>query len=928
MIPAVASARDRWSDRDVEVSREIAAAGAVPPTRPRSLADYDVAEWHGARAAILLIGGDLPEALTEAEAALRNPEARLPTRARALQARGTAAVLMDGRVAGITDLRQSLDLLSTAGATGTRLHHGILSNLASSLFRLGDADASEVYEELASVRSFVAATDPEWATQTECLEAYNDVLKRSTSMTESDLVKHMSEVARRCARAGVTRVEGLARATAGEVLGRSEQYTAALFFLLKAEKAFLRDGFDALAFGARVQSASIYQQLGMSVSQALNQILHYEGNRTSLLLEKARAHSVFAEHHAFLGDNDSANEAYRVANQLGLLLRARGMLLPALGDRVAIAMGGLYRARLTGADPHPWVKSFEALFEDCEAPLVGKQMQKLLSVAISMVTMDEEQVSKQLRELADEPPGRFPLPTEALLSFENLATSFSRSPGLQNDLDEFASHVRHLVGEQEETVRVAYRNANLLPVLNRILRNRGDEVDSWTQFRLVEYSRWGSLPPRDQIRVGADIKSVSAAALEAEDLRFPTSLHFEGLDGDLSAGASHLTTNQFLKVAEGALLGCKWLLQMYLAGRQLAWAAVETTSGRLLSGRHLLERHTLQNLRFASYWIAPNPGQSEGAFLADNNLDGKYATTLAAARVANGVFVQDRALARDFILGLPRSCQQEAGNWLQTGDSYDFDAICQSLGTIFDGLPQELWLDESPLALSLGGDFRGVPLTLAWQGGQPLGCRRPLVTLPPLSVLHYGTNIGHALESSQPWKLVRLGNVAAASGFAPRSETSDVLNALTNSPTGRQTVLYSGHIARGPSGRASSAGIPLGGDAFLTAADILRMKGIRVPTRVGIVGCEAAGWNLSDEWGGLSAALLLRGTKEVAASDWTILDTHSTAQFDSAIASILTGEEPLETALWQLTQRKYEEWRKDRAALPPQIWASMRVMRR
>ncbi|MEV0802068.1 CHAT domain-containing protein [Kribbella sp. NPDC050281] len=150
------------------------------------------------------------------------------------------------------------------------------------------------------------------------------------------------------------------------------------------------------------------------------------------------------------------------------------------------------------------------------------------------------------------------------------------------------------------------------------------------------------------------------------------------------------------------------------------------------------------------------------------------------------------------------------------------------------------------------------------------------------------------------------------------------------------TLFYSGHASHSASPGDFSSGIPLAGTDVLTAGELIASAGTpeawQFPARVVLAACSSGGSTGAGrgEWLGLSAGLLLNGSRQIVATSWPTWDTPGTARFDRSIAEMMTMSPDPATDLRVIQLDQLERWRTLGASAgldaSPVCWAAYHVI--
>ncbi|MGL5826308.1 MAG: hypothetical protein ACRCYU_16070 [Nocardioides sp.] len=508
---------------------------------------------------------------------------------------------------------------------------------------------------------------------------------------------------------------------------------------------------------------------------------------------------------------------------------------------------------------------------------------------------------------------------------------------LEDDLTEYWEHIQHLSGEDDEVVRSHYRVANCLPVLHRLLV-RG-ELGAELQFELIELARFGA--------IAAHLSDLETG-LGPRGLRRVARDHLLNVGYDLPAvygnpvplttrGASSKLTEMtgVNPVALEEVIPCDQnespvsLLQLYLRGRAVHFV-YRPTNAEAIAGTYPLSPRSAGILNVFKDLMTPKFGSFEARNFGIVGGDRTALAALAGARTAVGPMINDRDLAADLLGYLDRRFRANAWRDLLDLDVPPLSELCRALGELF---PSCL-VREPPtgkLAISTDLELATLPLSLAQLGDKLLleahGC---LSLLPPLNLIMVA---GRAVLKPQTWSVIRVGNTLGDLSYAgPPSREDEVTNAFAwndEAAASGTAVVYRGHLAEPVPGMPSSAGIYASPTAVLRANTLLKdPRPWRTPARMALLACRAAGWDLGGEWGGLGAAAMLRGTQEVVAPLWPLVDAPSAEQFDEAITDCMAAPD-LHGALSVMLIAIQEDWASaSRTAIPPHWWASVVLMSR
>lgn len=216
-----------------------------------------------------------------------------------------------------------------------------------------------------------------------------------------------------------------------------------------------------------------------------------------------------------------------------------------------------------------------------------------------------------------------------------------------------------------------------------------------------------------------------------------------------------------------------------------------------------------------------------------------------------------------------------------------------------------------PRLLDVADIVVGLPASLASQGAVASHGTGTLAILDPLGDLPHARRL--ALDG------VRLGTGGDAA--ATRE------NVLASLRKGFGLLVVAAHIRAGVADDPASAALALhdgaGASDYMTVSELANAG---APQTCVVVGCDASGGVVGDEWTGLATALLWAGATWVVASTWPTTEDRHTAASDRALATTVQAH-GARAGLWSWQRERLSAWRAAPGdpAHAPYRWAGMIV---
>jgi hypothetical protein len=510
---------------------------------------------------------------------------------------------------------------------------------------------------------------------------------------------------------------------------------------------------------------------------------------------------------------------------------------------------------------------------------------------------------------------------------------------LTTDLIEYWGHIQHMSNEDDELVRARYRTANALPALHQILTRHHGALSAELQFELVELVRFAAvsalLALPGSVSGEPSLRRLARDHLQAAGMRFPA------VYGEPRPLAFGVRSTPLAEIAQQAPLDVSILLsqrshaepdvlQLYLRGSTLHWFYRDRQG--LLSGRAPVSPSALRVITSFRAFATPRIGPFEAHVAAAAGLAAQELAVVAAARTAVGPFGGMRDVAADLLCYLPASRRERVWRALADLDLPTPSDVGYALGELVPDCV--LGPTRRELFVSTDLELATLPFVLAnraeWR--EPLLARRYPLVLPPLNLLAAAPPPND--DDKGEWSVTRIGNALGDLSFAGRrSSTNELARAIMiedGAVAARSALVYRGHLAEPPPGRPSESGLYGGPGQVLRAHTLLEdPRPWRTPARLALLACRAAGWDLGSEWGGIAAAAMLRGTLDVIAPLWPLIDAPPAQVLDDRLARLVASPGSLTSTVWNETLDQYENWFSSQSsASPPHWWASLVLMSR
>ena len=441
--------------------------------------------------------GNHLEAFDTARLALKQNPRDAYDRVRAHITCGTFGSLLFLDTALRTHFLEAVGIIAEAGLAGSDLHVATMINWGCSQSPMRSRDvALRTFDE---AEDLAAALPKEWPLRAARLQSI-EVNRMLMLLSTADQPEWLFHQARTCERESLPDLAGLCHLHLSQLLSQSDLYTASIHHATRAGALFEAANLPHKAREARLRIARLWFNLGLRDEGA--EILaepgrgaEYLGSSWRLLeadrltLEGDQLMRV-ADFEASLGCQEKALEEVRGDLRRDPGLTLNGPLLEiCIGAMLACGIGRLPERR------DFWIEVLKEFADQLDSPALGVRVGDLLRGFAAFLMREEEIASEIFDRLVEEFQGQG-LPVQLDFAelqslLDQMASWFGEDESGAGDLLEYWDHVVHLVGEDDETVRAAYRRANVLPVLHRLL-SRG-LLTPWQQFEAVELARWGSL---------------------------------------------------------------------------------------------------------------------------------------------------------------------------------------------------------------------------------------------------------------------------------------------------------------------------------------------------------------------------------------------------------------------------------------------------
>ncbi|WP_157251927.1 hypothetical protein [Patulibacter americanus] len=902
-------------------------------------------------ASLHLILGDFPEALALGRLALRRAgELDVQSRVRALIAVGTAGTQAHLDLRYRDAFIEARGLLRDHQKLGTDIEVVLLINWASS--QMGAYHYSAAHSTLLRAAEVANQLPASWPLKSQRLNVIEFNRFMLSDWQAREPVTAYAEMASKYERGGAWNLAAQCQLIYAGQLRQAKLYTAAVHHASRAERAAVAADAPQLLFRARAEAARVFRNLGMA-DQA-REIL--ETPRPGLRGSAAAADAGRLE-------MERSSETDRTADydaSLTHLERAWHHFEPIVVTAPGIAVrdlplsellfNALLTARMVDDTSHfdRWALRTETTIGRFKAMPSGSPHALMLQTMLAFVAGDRsaaEANALALEDLAKE----LAVDSSRVVTLQDLddlntqlEALVTSTPSQGDDVAEYFGHLAHVAAEDDESVRAAFRRANIIPVLNRMLM-RG-ELTPWGQFEAVELSRWGSLSgalgrwtdsptAKSQLRERFLMDAAARKASYPASLGEPHTLRWtDRWPGGVAPDSRTLDKpgpDALESLDLGRMIGeADWcevpeVLQLYRLGSDIVWSLIDCSDGSISSGRVRLDTGQQALLAATATWSSPAVAPLDHRLLTAARLSPEHLPTVAAVRCCTGPFVDNLIHAQDFALRLPAGSRNALANALRALERPRIDAIGRAISGI---LPRTVAVaTDRPLLMAIAPDLATVPWGLGTDNtGRFLMTQRPVAMLPPANTIAATT--GRRATSDVPaWDLIRIGssfgNLSYAGASAPVS--MDVLIGASRGTECRgSAVLYVGHLYAG-TGVPSESSIPLAPSDrnVLTAADIMQMSGV-ASERAALMCCRGAGVHFSHEWGGFASALMLKGANEIIAPIWPLIDSLEAGIVDNCVASTIVRRGHLELHVRDLIRELSLD-----ARIAPHWWAGMTLVK-
>jgi hypothetical protein len=735
----------------------------------------------------------------------------------------------------------------------------------------------------------------------------------------------------------------------GVTLGRGDLYTAALHHVSHAIRLYADADRPPGAARAQIALAGLLDNLGLfdkarQIIADVRPLMDGSAMRAAEALRQIRIATDLER----LAENEDAFAALDLAYRLlePVMEQAPGLVVNEIPASDVIT-GGLLLARKCddAAALAKWTARADRYAQLVGALEFGELHALNMQFAVAWMCEDWTHLESLASSLA-EAAARSPLPgaaeKAAALSTVGrtgehlLSAYFGRDPTPLTDVSEYWDHIRQLTSEDDEAVRAAYRRANLLPVLHRML-NRS-QISAFGQFEAVELSRWGSLTGglgvvssedsdqrfderlfvgnREAMRGRFLQRAAGGGARYPASLGAARSIAWGPWKGGIVDDRSALPWCPPPVDLRALLAAGDWpdepeCFQLYVRGSRVHWARLNSLDASAERGDFPLSSADAKALSHLATWLSPEPNALDHQLVADLGLEPAALSATSAVRCCLGPFVNDRELARDFALEIPVAARTRLVTLVdeQLARCPSASALGSALGRLF--LPA-LWIpSDRPLVLSVPWELSRLPLMLALSpSGMELAEARMISLLPPVDTL---SNMPRQMSNSSvpEWSLSTTGASRADLLWGDLLAAAPLRDAFMRASDGKaHAVLYKGHYSA-TSGPPSMATIGKEEtDQLLAAAEILTSD-CAAPARVALMCCRDAGLHFADEWGGIASALMIKGAREVVAPSWPIIDSANATIVDDVLANVLSVAGHLNAHLAGLFRGLIDDWKRD-----------------
>lgn len=249
----------------------------------------------------------------------------------------------------------------------------------------------------------------------------------------------------------------------------------------------------------------------------------------------------------------------------------------------------------------------------------------------------------------------------------------------------------------------------------------------------------------------------------------------------------------------------------------------------------------------------------------------------ALFRIATGPLLADRQLADR----LRRSMRPGAAAWAPGPNGEGADLL-RELGMLL--IPEAAWGAQC-VVIAPPPFLGGVPWAALQRDGAHWVEHSRLVLAPPVSTIRTGT-VAH-IPGRRSWIADATGDLRycrkALSGFAVVDGRKATAAAVVDALRGSGRAVVRTHVRPGSPANPGDAALLLA-DGPLTAGALHEAIG-RVPPEWVILGCDAAGAGVGDEWAGLPIGLGAAGAERVVVTGWPIVDAPEQEALDLALVT-------------------------------------------
>ncbi len=231
-------------------------------------------------------------------------------------------------------------------------------------------------------------------------------------------------------------------------------------------------------------------------------------------------------------------------------------------------------------------------------------------------------------------------------------------------------------------------------------------------------------------------------------------------------------------------------------------------------------------------------------------------------------------------------------------------------------------IDSEPVRLVQAFDLLATPPVRIWEQLSSERGDRPQLGASFITCLNPTGDLQNAY-AVPPQTTLLLTHESLTSAFgrpSAHATTENLGAAFSREANALGALFYAGHTCIGEIDEPLNGALVLQ-DGSVTARTILE-DDWQFPQRVLMSSCSSSGGPslMTGEWLGLPTALMLSGARELLVTNWSLLDTEFTEQFESRLCNRLLDVTPLHKSLSQAQREALEQWsRRSEGADSPQL---------